>query len=68
MKRNDQIKEIRSWSAEDQIKNLRAAESELMGLRFKNASNQLKITSQLPQLRKKIARIKTVMSQVAKAE
>lgn len=63
MKRNDQLKEIRSWSAEDKVKNLREAENELMSLRFKNASNQLKITSQLPQLRKKIARIKTELKQ-----
>ena len=61
MKRNDQIKEIKGWSTEDRVKNLRAAESELMSLRFKNASNQLKITSQLPQLRKKIARIRTAI-------
>ena len=66
MKRNDQIKDIKSWSAEDRIKNLRAAENELMSLRFKNASNQLKITSQLPLLKKKIARIRTVINEGAK--
>ena len=66
MKRNDQLKDVRSWSAEDKVKNLRAAENELMSLRFKNASNQLKITSQLPQLRKKIARIRTAIKEESK--
>ncbi len=52
MKRKDQIKEIRAWSAEDRAQKLKDAQNELMNLRFKNASGQLKITSQIGQLKR----------------
>ncbi len=63
MKRKDQIKEIRAWSAEDRAQKLKDAQNELMNLRFKNASGQLKITSQIGQLKRRIGRINSVISE-----
>ena len=42
-----------------------AAKKELFNLRFQNATNQLDNTSRIKEVRKNIARIQTVMSEVA---
>lgn len=63
MKRKDEIKEIRNCSKDELVEKLKNAENELMNLRFKNASGQLKITSQIGQLKRRIGRINTVITQ-----
>ena len=63
MKRKDFMNDIRAKSA-DQLKDeLVAAKKELFNLRFQNATNQLDNTVQIREVRKKIARIQTVMTQ-----
>ncbi|MCR4672203.1 MAG: 50S ribosomal protein L29 [Lachnospiraceae bacterium] len=67
MKTNDYIKELEGKSAEDLKKELTAAKEELFSLRFQSATNQLENTSSIKTVRRKIARIMTVMSEKAKA-
>jgi len=45
-----------------------AAKKELFNLRFQNATNQLENTSRIKEVRKNIARIQTVITEMAKAE
>ena len=45
-----------------------AAKKELFNLRFQNATNQLDNTSRIKEVRKNIARIQTVITEMAKAE
>ena len=67
MKRKDFMNDIRAKSA-DQLKDeLVAAKKELLNLRFQNATNQLDNTVQIREVRKKIARIQTVMTQKSAA-
>ena len=67
MKRKDFLNDIRAKSA-DQLKDeLVAAKKELFNLRFQNATNQLDNTVQIREVRKKIARIQTVMTQKSAA-
>ncbi len=67
MKRKDFMNDIRAKSA-DQLKDeLVAAKKELFNLRFQNATNQLDNTVQIREVRKKIARIQTVMTQKSAA-
>ncbi|MGI6002341.1 MAG: 50S ribosomal protein L29 [Lachnospiraceae bacterium] len=67
MKTNEYIKELQNKSIEDLNKDLVSAKEELFSLRFQNATNQLENTSSLKSVRKKIARIKTVITEKAKA-
>ena len=67
MKTNEYIKELQNKSIEDLNKDLVSAKEELISLRFQNATNQLENTSSLKSVRKKIARIKTVITEKAKA-
>jgi large subunit ribosomal protein L29 len=61
------MNDIRAKSA-DQLKDeLVAAKKELFNLRFQNATNQLDNTVQIREVRKKIARIQTVMTQKSAA-
>ena len=50
------------------INKLVAAKKELFNLRFQNATNQLDNTSRIKEVRKNIARIQTVITEMAKAE
>jgi large subunit ribosomal protein L29 len=67
VKTNEYIKELQNKSIEDLNKDLVSAKEELFSLRFQNATNQLENTSSLKSVRKKIARIKTVITEKAKA-
>lgn len=67
MKAKDELKEIRGWDEQQRVEKLRSAENELMSLRFKNASGQLKITSQIGQLKRRIGRINGIISEKAQA-
>jgi len=52
---------IRALSPEELAKQLEDAYQELFNLRFRHATRQLTNYSELRQVRKKIARIKTIM-------
>ena len=55
------IKEIRVLSTEDLAKQLEEAHQELFNLRFRLATKQLVNHRELPRVKKKIARLKTII-------
>ena len=63
MKTNNYVKELTGKSAEELKNELVSAKKELFNLRFQNATNQLDNTARITEVRKNIARIKTVMTQ-----
>jgi len=63
MKSKEKLKEYRSMSADALQEKVLSIQEELMNLRFRHASGQLEQTAQLRNLRKDIARIKTVLKQ-----
>lgn len=63
MKTNNYVKELSAKSAEELKNELVSAKKELFNLRFQNATNQLDNTARITEVRKNIARIKTVMTQ-----
>ena len=65
MKINKYVEDLRAKSAAELNDELVAAKKELFNLRFQNATNQLDNTSRIKEVRKNIARIQTVMSQMA---
>ena len=67
MKINKYVEDLRSKSAAELNEELVAAKKELFNLRFQNATNQLDNTSRIKEVRKNIARIQTVISELAKA-
>ena len=66
MKVNDYLNKLREKSIEELNEELVAAKKELFNLRFQNATNQLENTSRIKEVRKNIARIQTVMSELSK--
>jgi large subunit ribosomal protein L29 len=67
VKINKYIEELKSKSATELNQELVAAKKELFNLRFQNATNQLDNTSRIKEVRKNIARIQTVISELSKA-
>lgn len=65
MKSNKYVEDLQKKSASELTEELVAAKKELFNLRFQNATNQLDNTSRINEVRKNIARIKTVISQKA---
>ena len=65
MKSKTYLEELNSKSVEELNEELVAAKKELFNLRFQNATNQLDNTSRIKEVRKNIARIKTVLSSQA---
>ncbi|MCI8425949.1 MAG: 50S ribosomal protein L29 [Lachnospira sp.] len=63
MKINKYVEDLRAKSATELNDELVAAKKELFNLRFQNATNQLDNTSRIKEVRKNIARIKTVIVQ-----
>ena len=55
------IKEIRTLGDEELNERLEAAHKELLELRFKAATKQLKNHREIPMLKKDIARLKTIV-------
>ena len=55
------FEELRNISAEELAKQLEEAHQELFGLRFRLATKQLVNHRQIPMVKKKIARLKTIM-------
>ena len=68
MKINAFVEDLRKKSVSELNEELVAAKKELFNLRFQNATNQLENTSRIKELRRNIARIQTVMTEMAKAE
>lgn len=60
-------KEIRERSNEELLKDIETLKEELFNLRFQNATGQLENTARLKDVKKTIARIKTVMAERASA-
>ena len=63
MKTNKYVEDLRAKSAVELADELVAAKKELFNLRFQNATNQLDNTSRIKEVRKNIARIRTVITQ-----
>ncbi len=61
MKSNAYVEDLRTKSAAELNEELVAAKKELFNLRFQNATNQLDNTSRIKEVRRNIARIKTVI-------
>ena len=57
------VKEIRALSSEELAKQLEAAQQELFNLRFRLATRQLVNHRGIPRVKKKIARLKTIMTE-----
>ena len=55
------VKEIRALSDEELVKQLEAAHQELFNLRFRLATKQLVNHREIPRVKKKIARLKTMI-------
>ncbi len=64
MKSSKYVDDLRKKSASELGEELVAAKKELFNLRFQNATNQLENTSRIAEVRKNIARIQTVITQV----
>jgi large subunit ribosomal protein L29 len=67
VKTNKYLEDLRTKSAAELDAELTAAKKELFNLRFQNATNQLENTGRIKEVRRNIARIKTVITQKAKA-
>ena len=65
MKSSEYLKELRTQSAAQLQEQLVAAKKELFNLRFQNATNQLDNTGRIKEVRKNIARIRTVITEKA---
>ena len=55
------VEEIRALSSEELVKQLEAAHQELLDFRFRLATKQLVNHREIPRVKKKIARLKTIM-------
>jgi large subunit ribosomal protein L29 len=67
VKINKYVEDLKTKSATELNQELVAAKKELFNLRFQNATNQLDNTSRIKEVRKNIARIQTVISELSKA-
>ena len=67
MKINKYVEDLNVKSDTALKEELVAAKKELFNLRFQNATNQLDNTSRIKEVRKNIARIQTVISELSKA-
>ncbi len=67
MKINKYVEDLKTKSATELNEELVAAKKELFNLRFQNATNQLDNTSRIKEVRKNIARVQTVISELSKA-
>ena len=65
MKTKKYVDELRNKSTEELKEELVAAKKELFNLRFQNATNQLDNMSRIKDVRRNIARIQTVLAEMA---
>ena len=66
MKINKYVESLMAKSVAELNEELVAAKKELFNLRFQNATNQLDNTSRIKEVRKNIARIQTVITEMSK--
>lgn len=62
MKSKQFMEDLKNKSVEELNADLVAAKKELFNLRFQNATNQLENTSRIKEVKRNIARIKTVLA------
>jgi large subunit ribosomal protein L29 len=62
MKSKAYVKDLRDKNLEELNQELVSAKKELFNLRFQNATNQLTNTARIREVRRNIARIKTMIS------
>ena len=67
MKIKNYVEDLKAKSAAELQEELVAAKKELFNLRFQNATNQLDNTSRIKEVRRNIARIQTVIAEMANA-
>ncbi len=67
MKINKFVEDLKAKSAAELNEELVAAKKELFNLRFQNATNQLENTGRIKEVRRNIARIRTVITAKANA-
>jgi len=65
---NPRVQEIRALNNEELIRQLTEAEQELFNLRFRAATRQLNNYREIPKVKRKIARIKTILRERELAE
>jgi len=63
VKTKNYVKELKAKTVEQLNEELVGAKKELFNLRFQNATNQLDNTSRIKEVRRNIARIKTVITE-----
>jgi len=66
VKSKDFLADLNKKSASELQAELVSAKKELFNLRFQNATNQLSNTTRIPEVKKNIARIQTVITQKEK--
>ncbi len=66
MKNKQFVQELNNKNVEELNSDLVLAKKELFNLRFQNATNQLDNTARINEVRRNIARIKTVITQKSK--
>ncbi len=66
MKTNAYLEELKKKDAAALNEELVSAKKELFNLRFQKATNQLDNTARITEVRKNIARIQTVLTQITK--
>jgi len=66
VKSKDFLADLNKKSAAELQAELVSAKKELFNLRFQNATNQLSNTTRIPEVKKNIARIQTVITQKEK--
>ena len=62
------VDELKGKSAAELNEDLVALKKELFNLRFQNATNQLDNTSRIKEVRRNIARVKTVITEKSRAQ
>ena len=67
MKSTEYMKELQAKTVEELSEELVSAKKELFNLRFQNATNQLDNTSRIKDVRRRIARIQTAITEQANA-
>ena len=62
MKHKDKMKEFQNLTTEEINKNIKDAKEELLKLRMKQATGTLENPARIPELRKDVARLKTILN------
>ena len=60
------VESFRSWTSDQLREELQKLKKEQFNLRFQQATNQLEKTSRVREVRKEVARIKTILIEKAK--